>query len=73
MFVKRQAFSTYFDKKGVSALEHVEIGELIMTEEKVKKLLPIVESILSRKMGKKLILKDLSYGGVTVYRDDCAK
>ncbi|WP_418301316.1 hypothetical protein [Lysinibacillus fusiformis] len=54
-------------------MEQVEVGELIMTEEKVKKLLPIVESILSRKMGKKLILKDLTYGGVTVYRDDCAK
>lgn len=44
-----------------------------MTEEKVRKLLPVVESILSREYGMKIKLKDLSVGGITVYRDDCAK
>lgn len=45
----------------------------VMTEEKVRKLLPIVESILSRKYGRKITLKDLTVGGVTVYKDNCAK
>lgn len=44
-----------------------------MTEEKVRKLLPVVESILSREYGRKITLKDLSVGGITVYRQDCAK
>ena len=44
-----------------------------MTEKKVRKLLPIVESILSREYGRKIRLKDLTVGGVTVYREDCAK
>ena len=45
----------------------------VMTEEKVRKLLPVVESILSRKHGRKITLKDLTIGGVTVYKDNCAK
>ena len=44
-----------------------------MTEEKVRKLLPIVESILSREYGRKVTLKDLTVGGITVYKKDCAK
>lgn len=44
-----------------------------MTEEKVRKLLPVVESILSREYGRKITLKDLSVGGITVYKKDCAK
>ncbi len=39
-----------------------------MTEEKVRKLLPIVESILSREYGRKVTLKDLTVGGITVYK-----
>ncbi|MCR8853507.1 hypothetical protein [Lysinibacillus fusiformis] len=41
-----------------------------MTKEKVRKLLPIVESIWSRKYGRKIKLKDLTVGGVTVRRDE---
>lgn len=41
-----------------------------MTEEKVRKLFPIVESIWSRKYGRKIKLKDLTVGGVTVRRDE---
>lgn len=37
-----------------------------MTEEKVTKLKPIVEAILSREFGRKIKLKDLTVGGVTV-------
>lgn len=44
-----------------------------MTEEKVRKLLPIIESILSREYGRKVTLKDLTVGGITVYKNDCAK
>ncbi len=44
-----------------------------MTEEKVAKLKPIVESILSRKYGRDIKLKDLTVGGVTVRENDCAK
>ncbi len=44
-----------------------------MTEEKVRKLLPLIESILSRDYGRKIKLKDLTVGGITVNRDDCAK
>jgi len=44
-----------------------------MTEEKVRKLLPIVESILSREYGRKVTLKDLTVGDITVYKKDCAK
>lgn len=35
-----------------------------MTEEKVRKLLPIVESILSREYGRKVTLKDLTVGAL---------
>ncbi|GEM_PF-1123589 len=41
-----------------------------MTEEKVGKLLPLIESILSRDYGRKIKLKDLTVGGVTVRRDE---
>lgn len=41
-----------------------------MTEEKVRKLLPLCESILSREYGRKIKLKDLTVGGVTVRRDE---
>ncbi len=44
-----------------------------MTEEKVRKLLPIIESILSREYGRQVTLKDLTVGGITVYKNDCAK
>jgi len=44
-----------------------------MTEEKVRKLLPIIESILSREYGRKVTLKDLTVGGITVYKNDCAR
>jgi len=40
-----------------------------MTEEKVRKLMPIIESILSRDYGRKIRLKDLTVGDVTVRRD----
>lgn len=43
-----------------------------MTEEKVRKLLPIVESILSREYGRKVTLKDLTVGGITVYKKKIA-
>ncbi len=41
-----------------------------MTEEKVRKLLPLIESILSREYGRKIKLKDLTVGGITVRRDE---
>jgi len=44
-----------------------------MTEEKVRKLLPIIESILSREYGRQVTLKDLTVGGITVYKDEGAK
>lgn len=44
-----------------------------MTEEKVRKLLPIIESILSPEYVRKITLKDLTVGGITVYKNDCAK
>lgn len=44
-----------------------------MTEEKVLKLIPIVESIWSRKYGVKLKLNNLTVGEITVYKKDCAK
>ncbi|MFJ7648493.1 hypothetical protein ACIQ1H_13100 [Lysinibacillus sp. NPDC097279] len=44
-----------------------------MTEDKVRKLFPIIESILSREYGRKVTLKDLTVGGITVYKNDCAK
>ncbi|WP_193767066.1 hypothetical protein [Lysinibacillus parviboronicapiens] len=44
-----------------------------MTEEKVRKLLPVVESILSREYGRTIRLKDLTVGGITVKRGECAQ
>lgn len=44
-----------------------------VTEDKVRKLIPIVEKIWSRKYGVDLKLSNLTVGGVTVYRNDCAK
>ncbi|MFJ7952209.1 hypothetical protein ACIQZG_11865 [Lysinibacillus sp. NPDC096418] len=40
-----------------------------MTEEKVRKLMPIVESIWSRKYSVDLKLNNLTVGGVTVIKD----
>lgn len=37
-----------------------------MTEEKVLKLKPIIEKILSRKYGRNIELEDLTIGGITV-------
>lgn len=44
-----------------------------LTEEKVHKLIPVFESILSRHYGKRVILKDLSIGGIKVYKNGCAE
>jgi len=44
-----------------------------ITEEKVRKLLPIVEAIWSRKYGVDLKLTNLTVGGVTYHKKDCAK
>jgi len=44
-----------------------------ITEEKVRKLLPIIESILSREYGRKVTLKDLTVGDITVYKNENAK
>ena len=41
-----------------------------MTEEKVRKLMPIVEKIWSREFGVDLKLNNLTVGGVTVWRED---
>lgn len=49
-------------------METVEI-----TEEKVKKLMPIIEGILSRRLGKKFNLHNLTVGGVKASKDSCAK
>jgi len=46
--------------------------EDFITEEKVRKLLPLVEKILSKKYGQKIKLKDLTVCGVTVHKKDCA-
>lgn len=46
--------------------------EDFITEEKVRKLLPLVEKIVSKKYGRKIRLKDLTVCGVTVNRKDCA-
>lgn len=40
-----------------------------LTEEKVRKLLPIVESILSRKYGRNVKLKNLTVSGITVQKE----
>ncbi len=42
----------------------------VLTEEKVRKLLPIVEQILSRKYGRDLELKNLTMGGITVEKEE---
>ncbi|WP_197224001.1 hypothetical protein [Lysinibacillus sphaericus] len=47
-----------------------EFKDFKMTEEKVLKLLPIVEKIWSRKYGVDLKLENLTVGGVTVWRDE---
>lgn len=44
-----------------------------MTEEKVRKLMPIIEGILSRRLGKKFILNNLTVGGVKANKSSCAK
>ena len=44
-----------------------------LTEEKVRKLMPLFEGIWSRKYGKKITLKNLTVGNVTVYKNGCAK
>ena len=41
-----------------------------MTEEKVKKLKPIVERILSKKYGRDIKLLDLTVAGVTIREKD---
>ncbi len=46
--------------------------EGFITEDKVRKLLPLVEKILSKKYGRNLKLKNLTVCGVTVQRKDCA-
>lgn len=40
--------------------------DFVMTEEKVLKLKPIIERILSRKHGKEIKFEDLTIGTVTV-------
>lgn len=47
--------------------------EDFITEKKLRKLLPIVERLVSKKYGQNIKLKDLTVCGVTVYRKDCAK
>jgi len=44
-----------------------------ITEDKVRKLMPIVESILSRMYGVDLKLNNLTVGEITVHKKDCAK
>lgn len=46
---------------------------LEITEEKVRKLMPIIEGILSRRLGKKFVLNNLTVGGVTASKKSCAK
>lgn len=41
-------------------------GKIEITEEKVKKLKPIFESILSRKYGKQITLVNMTMGGITL-------
>lgn len=44
--------------------------EFKMTEEKVRKLIPIIEGILSRRLGKKFIINNMTFAGVTVSREN---
>ncbi|WP_197223896.1 hypothetical protein [Lysinibacillus sphaericus] len=44
-----------------------------ISEDKIHKLIPIVESILSKKYGKKISLRDLTVNSITVNKRDCAK
>jgi len=44
-----------------------------ISEDKVRKLIPVIESILSKKHGKKIALQYLTVNSVTVYKGDCAK
>ncbi|MEI2465048.1 hypothetical protein [Niallia taxi] len=42
----------------------------ILTEEKVKKLMPIIEQILSRKHGKDIKFNNLTVGDITIKSDE---
>ena len=44
-----------------------------MTEEKIRKVKPIIERALSRKYGRDIKLLELTIGGVTFRDRDCAK
>lgn len=44
----------------------MDFSEFKMTEEKVRKLKPIIEKILSRKYGREIKFKDLTIGDITV-------
>jgi hypothetical protein len=46
------------------------IGTIEITEEKVRKLKPIFESILSRKYGMEIKFTTLSFGGITINAKD---
>ncbi|MCL9637754.1 hypothetical protein L2095_23700 [Bacillus zanthoxyli] len=44
----------------------MDFSEFKMTEEKVRKLKPIIEKILSRKYGREIKIMDITMGGITV-------
>lgn len=44
----------------------MDASEFKMTEEKVRKLKPIIERSLSRRYGKKIKIMEITMGGITV-------
>lgn len=45
------------------------VGKIEITEEKVRKLKPIFESVLSRRYGKNIKFKTLTIGDITIAND----
>lgn len=44
-----------------------------ITEDKIRKLIPVIESILSKKHGQKISLRNLTINAITVHKEDRAK
>ncbi|KEF40455.1 hypothetical protein M670_00481 [Schinkia azotoformans MEV2011] len=49
------------------------LQHFVLTEEKVRKLKPIFESILSRKYGREIRFIELTWGDITIHSDKEAK
>jgi len=47
----------------------MDVSEFKLTEEKVKKLMPIIEEVLSRRHGKYITLFKVSLGGISVTKE----